>query len=143
MFSRAWFGRLWDRWFGPQSLGARGERLAAKYLRRKGYAILARGARDRRLGEIDLIAVDGRTVVFVEVKTRTSHDKGHPAEAVDATKQSRIVRLALRYLRRHDLLENAARFDIVAITWPDAQRPPTIEHFPNAFEPSEGGSMFA
>ena len=56
------------------------------------------------LGEMDLIAVDQRTVVFVEVKTRKSHQAGHPAEAVGDAKQRRLTRLALGYLKRHDLL---------------------------------------
>ena len=74
------------------------------YLRRLGYKIVARRERGR-LGELDLVAVDGRTVVFVEVKTRRSHDAGHPAEAVDPEKQRRLTRLALAYLKRHGLLE--------------------------------------
>ena len=69
-----------------KSLGQRGEDAAAKFLKRKGYRILARHV-DSRLGELDIIAVDGRTVVFVEVKTRTYDDAGHPAEAIDARKQ--------------------------------------------------------
>jgi putative endonuclease len=114
-------------------LGRRGENAAARYLRRLGYVIVARGARDN-IGEIDLVAVDGRTVVFVEVKTRTSHDAGHPADAVDEAKQARLTRLALSYLKRHDLLECRSRFDIVAVTWPEKGRRPVIEHYISAFE---------
>jgi len=128
--------QLWSRLinplFAPKPLGRRGEEAAARYLRRLGYIILARGHRDN-IGELDLIAVDGRTVVFIEVKTRTSHDAGHPADAVDEAKQRRLTRLALSYMKRHDLLECSARFDIVAVTWPTRGRP-TIEHFKNAFE---------
>jgi len=80
------------------------------------------------------VAVDGRTVVFVEVKTRASQDQGHPVDAVDADKQRRLTRLAVAFLKRHGLLEYPARFDVVAVTWPDGQRKPAIEHFPNAFE---------
>src|SRR5205823_5268516 len=69
------------RALAPKTLGQRGEAAAARYLKRSGYVIVGRGSHIRR-GEIDLIAVDGRTVVFVEVKTRISHDAGHPAEAV-------------------------------------------------------------
>ena len=78
-------------------------------------------------------AVDGRTVVFIEVKTRTTHDAGHPADAVDEAKQRRLTRLALSYMKRHDLWECQHRFDVVAVTWPDRGRP-TIEHYPSAFE---------
>jgi putative endonuclease len=96
-----------------------------------------------RLGELDLVAVDGRTVVFVEVKTRHSHDAGHPAEAVDAHKQQRLTRAALAYLKRHGLLECPSRFDVVAVTWTDAAKKPTIEHFQNAFEAVGQGQMFS
>ena len=129
------------RALAPKTLGQLGEAAAARYLKRLGYVIVARGSHIRR-GEIDLIAVDGRTLVFVEVKTRVSHDAGHPAEAVDREKQRRLTRLAMVYLKRHHLLENPARFDVIAITWPKTQRRPTIEHFKNAFEPVGEGQMF-
>ena len=125
----------------PKTLGQRGEAAAERFLKRLGYVIIARGSHIRR-GEIDLIAVDGRTVVFVEVKTRISHDAGHPAEAVDREKQRRLTRLAMVYLKRHHLLDNAARFDVIAVTWPAGRRQPVIEHFKNAFEPVGEGQMF-
>jgi putative endonuclease len=128
--------------FAPKSLGARGEQAAARFLKQQGYLIVGRSARDR-IGEIDLVAVDDKTVVFVEVKTRTSHDRGHPAEAVDANKQRQLTRVALSYLRRHDLLEHRARFDVVAITWPAEKKKPTIEHIVNAFEAVGVGQMFS
>lgn len=131
-----WFAFLSRRFrglFSAKTLGRRGEDAAARYLRKLGYVIVARGHRDG-IGELDLVAVDGRTVVFIEVKTRTSHDAGHPADAVDAAKQRRLTRLALSYMKRHDLLECSARFDVVAITWPAGRGQPTIEHFQNAFE---------
>ena len=132
---------LWV-WFRPLPLGLRGERYAARYLRRKGYKIVARGTRSRR-GELDLVAVDGRTVVFVEVKTRRHAGDGSPAVAVDAEKQRRIARAALVFLKRHGLLEHAARFDVVAIIWPKvARRPTSVEHFVNAFEMPNGLGQF-
>ena len=130
------------RWTKPPTLGERGEKAAAKFLRKLGYTIVARGARDKA-GELDIVAVDGRTIVFVEVKTRTSDVAGHPLEAVDEDKQRRLTRLALRYLKRHDLLEYRWRFDVIAITWPDNQRRPVIEHIVNAFEPVDVGQMFS
>ena len=145
MLRLPWLAPLIARWralFAPRALGRRGEDLAARHLRRLGYTIVARGHRDN-IGEIDLVAVDGRTVVFVEVKTRTTHDAGHPADAVDDAKQRRLTRLALSYLKRHDLLENAARFDVVAITWPVGKGQPTVEHFINAFEPVGFPGMFS
>ena len=133
---------LLSRWRRPQSLGQRGEAAAARFLKTKGFIIVARSDRGR-LGEIDLVAVDDRTVVFVEVKTRTSHDAGHPADAVDDEKQRRLTRLALTYLKRHSLLEHPARFDVIAITWPDGKRKPRIEHFPSAFEAAGNWQMFS
>jgi putative endonuclease len=127
--------------FPKKSLGQRGEDAAAKYLKRQRYHILARG-HDSRLGELDIIAVDGRTIVFVEVKTRRSTDAGHPAEAIDARKQRRMTQAALGYLKAHGLLGYAARFDVVAITWPEGCRRPCIEHFKNAFSPVGAGQFF-
>lgn len=129
------------RWWKP-TLGVRGERAAARYLRRRGFRIVARGTRFGR-GELDLVAVEGRTVVFVEVKTRESHVAGTPEEAVDLAKQRRLTRLALVFLKRHDLLEHSARFDVVAVTWPEGSREPRIAHYRNAFEPPGKGQMFA
>jgi putative endonuclease len=126
--------RAWRALFPRLPLGLRGERHAAHYLRRKGYKIVARGTRSRR-GELDLVAVDGRTVVFVEVKTRRIASDESPAVAVTEEKQRRIARAALIFLKGHGLLEHAARFDVVAVVWPRESRQPTsVEHFVNAFE---------
>jgi putative endonuclease len=135
---RSW----WRDGRASDSLGRQGERAAERFLKRLGYAIVARGERDF-IGELDLVAVDGRTVVFVEVKTRASHEAGHPVEAVDTDKQRRLTRTALAYLKRHDLLECSARFDVLAITWPDSARQPMIEHYRNAFEAVGSGQMFS
>ncbi len=134
--------RLRTLWRRYRSLGQRGERAAERYLRKLGYKIVARRERGR-LGELDLVAVDGRTLVFVEVKTRASHDAGHPAEAVGPEKQQRLTRLALAYLKRHGLLEHAARFDVLAVTWPSDARKPTIDHTQTAFEAVGRGQMFS
>jgi putative endonuclease len=131
-----WLAPIIDQFralFAARTLGRRGEDAAARYLRKLGYVIVARGQRDS-IGELDLVAVDGRTIVFIEVKTRTSHDAGHPADAVDEAKQRRLTRLAVMYRKRHDLFEYSARFDVVAVTWPANSNRPTIEHFKNAFE---------
>lgn len=123
-------------------LGRRGEDAAARFLKGLGYHILARG-HDSRLGEIDIIAVDGRAIVFVEVKTRTSTDAGHPADAIDDTKQRRMTQAALAYLKSHGLLQHAARFDVVAVMWPENCRRPAIEHYKNAFAPIGAGQFFS
>ena len=126
--------------FRPRkTLGRRGEDAAARYLKRNGYKIVSRGQREGR-SEIDLIAVDGRTVVFVEVKTLASSDIGHPAEAVTPDKQRALSRGALTYLKRYGLLEYSSRFDVVAITW--SGKKPEIQHYQNAFEPVGRGQMF-
>jgi len=120
--------------FQPASLGEQGERQAARFLRRLGYRIVATRHR-RRYGEIDIIAVEDQTVVFVEVKTRRSEEHGRPAEAVNAQRQARLTRAALAFLKSHGLLEYASRFDIVEVVWPQDQKRPKIQHLSNAFPP--------
>lgn len=126
------------RAFLNKLLGAKGEREAARYLRRRGMRIILRGYRTL-YGEIDLVARDGETLVFVEVKSRR---RGVPAESVSAEKQRRLTLAALQFLKRHDLLEQATRFDVVAIVWPDDRQKPQIEHLRNAFEAVGRGQMF-
>ncbi len=126
----------------PWRLGAAGERAAARYLQTLGYRIVARGHR-QRLGEIDLIALDGDCLVFVEVKTWRTGDDGDPSLAVDRRKQEKLSRAALVYLKRRRLLEQHCRFDVVSIVWPSAQRAkPAIRHFPSAFEAIGHGQLF-
>lgn len=140
-----WLRGLFGQLFGPRaprSLGQRGEQAAVTYLRRRGFTIVARQHQDR-FGELDIVAVQRRTVVFVEVKTRRGDHLGSPAEAVDEDKQRRITRSALAYLRRHRLLECAVRFDVVAVTWPDDRRRPVIQHIPHAFEAVGPDNLFA
>ena len=128
---------------GPWHLafGDRGERAAARHLRRRGLRILGRNYRTA-LGEIDLIARDGDTLAFVEVKTRR---RGEPAEAVTPEKQRRITLASLHFLKRYGLLDRdvRCRFDIVAVTWPDGRGRPEIAHHPDAFEAvGPRGQMF-
>jgi putative endonuclease len=113
------------------SLGKTGEDLACRELKRRGYAILARRYR-RRLGEIDIIARDGKTLVFVEVKAREGQTFGEATEAVTAMKQRRIVALASEYLTRHQLSDHPCRFDVVSIQI-EAERP-VVQVFQNAFD---------
>ena len=115
-------------------LGPLGEREAERHLLRQGMIILFRGYQDR-VGEVDLIAVDHRTVVFVEVKTRSSDIAGDPEDAVDKGKQTKLTKTAIGFLKWHRLTECAARFDVVAIRWPDTFAPPQIKQYKNAFEP--------
>ncbi|HZZ29726.1 MAG TPA: YraN family protein [Pirellulales bacterium] len=132
----------WVKFWQPKPLGYLGERAVEKHLKRQGYKIVARGLRLRG-GELDLVAVENRTVVFVEVKTRRTAHFGLPQEAVDSRKQWRLTRAALFYLKRHGLLEYPARFDVVAVTWPHQAKRPTIEHFQNAFEATGVQGMYS
>ena len=96
------------------ALGICGEKLACETLTRQGYAILATRYRTR-VGEIDIVARDGETLAFVEVKTRTSDDYGVPAEAVTWRKQRRIVTMARWYLTEKGLHGCLCRFDVVTV----------------------------
>lgn len=112
-----------------QRLGIAGEALAEAVLRDKGLRILARRWRCRS-GEIDLIAEDGRWLVFVEVKARAGEGFGRPSEAVDARKRRRLARAALTYLQAEDALERPCRFDVVEVGR-------EIRHIEDAFRPGE------
>ena len=114
-----------------QSLGKLGEDLTCAELRRRGYEILARRYRTR-FGEIDVIARDGQTVVFVEVKARSGLSFGGGAAAVTTWKQRRIAQMAAEYLIRRRWGDRPCRFDVVAITFEHGSY--TIEVFQNAFE---------
>ena len=98
-------------------------------------------------GEIDLIAIDQRTkkMIFVEVKTHSTSKPGHPADRVDAEKQGRVTRAALRYLKRKKLLGTPVRFDVIAVWWqdPGSSTPNRIEHYLHAFEAIGDGQFFA
>jgi putative endonuclease len=115
-------------------LGKIGEDLACRELEVRGYAILARRYR-RRAGELDIIARDGPTVVFVEVKAREGREFGDAVEAVTSLKRRRMTRVALEYLVRHRLTHCPCRFDVVSIHMENEQ--PVIKLYQNAF-PANG-----
>jgi putative endonuclease len=118
----------WRRWFGTRS-----ERAAARYLKRRGYRILARNY-VCPLGELDLVALDHDCIVFVEVRSTETDDAGRPAESVDLPKQQRLTKLALHFLQHHRLIGRPARFDVLAVSWPANKRDPNVVHQRNAFE---------
>jgi putative endonuclease len=122
-------------------LGRQGEKRAAAFLKQHGIQVLARGVANQ-FGEIDLVGLDGDTIVFVEVRTRRSLDAGHPAESVTAEKQGRLTRAALAFLKQNRLLDRRSRFDVVAILWPDGAKSPEIEHYKNAFEAAGHGRLY-
>lgn len=111
-------------------VGREGEALAASYLEAAGYAIVARNVRTK-LGEIDLIARDGKALVFVEVKSRRSERFGRGADAVDARKQARLRRLAEAYLGSR-LGGEAVRFDVVDVLFRYGAKPDLV-HIRAAF----------
>jgi putative endonuclease len=112
------------------ALGKIGEDLACRELQRRGYAILARRYR-RRTGELDIVARDGPTVVFIEVKAREGRKFGDAVDAVTGLKRRRMTRVALEYLVRHRLTDCPCRFDVVSIHMENEQ--PVIELYQNAF----------
>jgi putative endonuclease len=113
-------------------LGQTGEELAAGYLQRAGYRILLRNYR-KKCGEIDIIAEEKGTLVFIEVKTRKTETFGSPFAAITKKKQQQISRVAQDYLSRHNLFNKPARFDVIAILI-KGQQPPIIQLITNAFE---------
>ena len=132
---KAW--RFWRQWFGRRS-----ECAAAKFLRKLGWRIVAANVHDG-LGEIDLIALDGTTLVIVEVRSTSSDDPERAAETVNFAKQKRLTAAALRYLQRKRMLGMNYRFDVLAIAWPPEQKKPTILHRMNAFDATGQFQMFS
>src|SRR2546429_3021320 len=112
--------------------GARGEKLACRFLKRSGYKILLRNFKGRSGGEIDIVCRDNDTLVFVEVKTRTREDFGRPFSAVDRQKQKRISRGGLAWLRMLDNPDILFRFDVVEVIITDDAKP-RLELIRNAF----------
>jgi len=127
----AWIKSLFtgDKLDGP--LARRGENLAARFIAGLGYKILARNYRSA-VGEIDIVARDRDTLVFVEVKTRADDDP-RPEDQVNRGKQHRLTRAAKSYLARYGSPPPGARFDVVAIVWADGKEP-VIRHTQHAFE---------
>jgi putative endonuclease len=122
----------WLRRAPPRdALGQRGENVAARYLRNQGYRIIERNFRCE-VGEVDIIARDGKTLVFVEVKTR-SHDDPTPEDQINQPKRHQLTKAANFYLSRYGTPQPPARFDVVAIVWPSG-REAQIRHTTDAFE---------
>ena len=124
---------FWESSDGKRNkeIGRRGEQAAARYLRLMGFEILERNWVSP-WGEADIIATDGDTLVFVEVKTRTNINKGFPSESVTPEKRRRYEMLAAWYLRDHDVLDISVRFDVIGILVVAKDRA-MIKHYVNAF----------
>ncbi len=115
----------------PGDLGRAGENRGVWFYRWRGYRIVARNVRSNE-GEIDLIVSRGKTLAFVEIKTRQTRERGAPHEAVNRSKQLRIARLAERFVASKRLEVGLVRFDVLSLFWNG--RKFEIEWFPSAFE---------
>ena len=127
---------FWKRWFGQRS-----EKYAARYLRRLGWRILAANVSDTR-GEIDLLAIDGQTLVAIEVRSISGDDPHIPASTVNELKQKKICEAVNRFLSRRNLLGISVRFDILALAWPVGADTPNVLHIPDAFVSPSKFQMF-
>jgi putative endonuclease len=117
----------WDR----KTLGAKGEEIATTFLKQQKYRIIESNYRCR-CGELDIIARDGKTIVFVEVKTRRTASYGLPQLAVTPFKQRQISKAALTYLAKNRLMEANARFDVISVFL--LTTVPQVDHIKNAFD---------
>ncbi len=117
-----------------QRLGAEGERVAAQFLTSAGYRVVERNVRFP-VGEVDVIAWDGQTLCFVEVRSTSSEEWGGPLASVTERKRRRLIRAAQWYLQGLRELPPYTRFDVVAVRW-DGSRQPTVEHIRGAFDGS-------
>jgi putative endonuclease len=114
--------------------GQEGEARAERYLRKKGYRIVAKNLRSS-LGELDLVAEDGQVLVFVEVKARRTTNFGGAVHAVHPRKQNTLIRLAAQFLAHHHWTDRPCRFDVVLLQGTETAAP-QIEHIQNAFDVS-------
>jgi len=128
---RAFFRYLFGKDAPHDALGDRGENVAGRFLQKAGYKIITRNFRCE-VGEIDIIARHKGVLVFVEVKTR-AYDNPTPEEQVNQAKQHRITKAARIYLSRYGTPQPPARFDVIAIVWPQGSAP-VIRHTESAFE---------
>jgi putative endonuclease len=120
-------------WSPAQAAGRRGEDLAHRTLQKRGFQVVARNYRPRSgPGEIDLVGWDGATLVFVEVKARSTAEFGDPDRAVDHEKRMALVRAAREYARRSNVEWQDVRFDLVSVVLGD---PPSVSHTRDAFAP--------
>jgi putative endonuclease len=113
-----------------KTLGTRGEEIAVSFLKKKGFKIVARNYRTV-FGEIDIIAIDRDSIVFIEVKTRSDKTYGHPFEAVTRRKKEKIGKVALAYMKSQKG-ELPSRFDVLSISVENGNE--RVEHIKDAFE---------
>ncbi len=118
---------------GRLRLGSRGESLAQRELKRRGYRIAERNFRCSA-GELDLIAWDGDVLVFIEVKTRTGADFAAPQEGVDWKKRRKLAQVCEHYLMKRGLRDVRCRFDVAAVLLPEGRRRGRVEIIRDAFQ---------
>jgi putative endonuclease len=116
-----------------KDLGAFGEAMACSYLEKQGYRLIERNF-SCKAGELDIIALEGDTLAFIEVKCRTSNSYGSPSEAVSYYKQSRIVKAALFYMNKHNCFDYMSRFDVIEVYTNGTIDGTSINLIRNAFE---------
>lgn len=119
--------------YNNRLLGAYGEQAAISYLETQGYKILQKNYRCK-LGEIDIIAADGDTMAFIEVKTRRSEKFGQPCDSVNYRKQNQIVKTAMCYISQRNLTDWMSRFDVVEVLIGMGENIKSIRLIKNAFE---------
>lgn len=114
-----------------KELGMLGEKIAIEYLKKRGYAIRETNFRSRQ-GEIDIVAQDKNCLVFVEVRSRASHEFGSPEESITRSKQEKLTSSALSYLQTHRELPSLWRIDVVAIEMDSTGKVSRLELIQNA-----------
>lgn len=115
-----------------KQLGRKGEDIASAYLVKKGFKILHKNYRCF-LGELDIVAQKGSTIIFTEVKTRSTKAFGYPEESVNRIKRKKIIRLAEYYLNTYKIRNVDCRFDVFSIFWNETGKCENMVHIPNAF----------
>lgn len=116
-----------------QELGSKGEDIAVRFLKKKGYRIIRRNYRCK-YGEIDIIAEHDNITAFIEVRTIQAENFGTPQDFITNIKTEHISKSALNYIKKENLFDRSCRFDLVAINFSDTLSEPKIEHIENAFE---------
>lgn len=131
---RRWIEQFFNKTDEPAHLksGRWGEKVAVKHLRSKHWKIVGERVRAGKHDELDVIAEDGSTLVFVEVKTRKNEDFGRPFSAVNKEKRKRLSRAAVAYLKKKNAKPNYIRFDVVEVIGEPGGKP-EVRHIENAF----------
>lgn len=114
------------------ALGKRGEEIAEKFLRNKGYDVIERNYRCS-IGEIDIICINDNKLVFVEVRSRSTNNYGLPEESINFTKKKKIRAVALHFLQSQNRLIKEIQFDVIAIRFSKEGAIESLEHYENAF----------